>query len=168
MSTWFELLNQLKRRCSAEMLTPAQAAAFRELCRLMLMPEWLNLYGPHGSGKTFLAWALSRAMGGLYVPMPDDLDELPPQQQTLIVDNAPYSEAEVRRILSRCELLGAKTVLLVTCEPVQLPMPTVSLPAPSSEELERIGQVFTRLGFPVKSESIPEAPTLWDLMLAAV
>jgi len=167
MSTWFELLNQLKRRCSAEMLTPAQATAFNELCRLMLMPEWLNLSGPHGSGKTFLAWALSRATGGLYVPMPEDLDELPPQH-TLIVDNAPYSEAEVRRLLSRCELLGAKTVLLVTCEPVQLPMPTVSLPAPSSEELERIGQVFTRLGFPVKSESIPEAPTLWDLMLAAV
>lgn len=167
MSTWFELLNQLKRRCSAEMLTPAQATAFNELCRLMLMPEWLNLSGPHGSGKTFLAWALSRATGGLYVPMPEDLDELPPQH-TLIVDNAPYSEAEVRRILSRCELLGAKTVLLVTCEPVQLPMPTVSLPAPSSEEIERIGQVFTRLGFPVKSESLPEGPTLWDLMLAAV
>lgn len=167
MSTCFELLNQLKRRCSAEMLTPAQATAFNELCRLMLMPEWLNLSGPHGSGKTFLAWALSRATGGLYVPMPEDLDELPPQH-TLIVDNAPYSEAEVRRILSRCELLGAKTVLLVTCEPVQLPMPTVSLPAPSSEEIERIGQVFTRLGFPVKSESLPEGPTLWDLMLAAV
>ena len=168
MSTWFELLNQLKRRCSVEMLTPAQTAAFNELRRLMLMPDWLNLHGPHGSGKTFLAWALSRAMGVLYIPMPEDLDELPRGQHTVIVDNAPYSEAEVRRILSRCELIGAKTVLLVSCDPVQLPMLAVTLPAPSPEDIERIGQVFTRLSFPVKNESLPEAPTLWDLMLAAV
>jgi hypothetical protein len=168
MSTWLELMNDLKRRCSTEILTPAQIAAYERLCQIMNMPEWVNLSGPHGSGKTFLAWTVARATGAVYVPLPAQLDELEAHQHTLIVDNAPYKEREVRRLLSRCDLLGAQTVLLITCSPVSLPMPGVELPSPSDEDVVQVSRLISRLGYFFEAERLPEHPSFWDVLMASV
>jgi hypothetical protein len=168
MSTWLELLNDIKRRCSAELLTPAQAAAHDHLCQIMSMPEWANLCGPHGSGKTFLAWTVARATGGVYVPVPAQLDELESNQRTLIVDNAPHRENDVRRLLSRCSLLDAKTVLLVTHSPALLPMLRVELPQPSPEDIDLVTRLIIRLGYFFEAERLPENPSFWDVLQASV
>ena len=134
----------------------------------MSMPEWGNLCGPHGSGKTFLAWAVARATGAIYVPVPVQLSELEPNQHTLIVDNAPYREHEVRRLLSQCDLLGAQTVLLVTLSPVLLPMPSVKLPQPPIEDIDQVSRLISRLGYFFEAERLPQTPNFWDVMLASV
>lgn len=168
MSTWLELLNDLKRRCSAEILTPAQTAARERLCQLMSMPEWVNLCGPHGSGKTFLAWTVARATGGIFIPIPAELGESEAGQPTLIIDNAPHKETEVRRLLARCDLLGASAVLLVTRAPVTLPMPCIELPPPTSEDIEQVSRFISRLGYFFEADRLPETPNFWDVMLASV
>jgi len=168
MSTWLELLNQLKRHCSAELLTPTQVAARNRLCQVMSMPEWVNLCGPHGSGKTFLSWTVAQATGAVYVPIPAVLNELEGQQQALIVDNAPYREDDVRRLLARCDLLGAQTVLLVTNAPGMLPMPRVALPPPSPDDIEQVARLVSRLGYFFEADRLPQTPSFWDVLLASV
>lgn len=168
MSTWLELHNQFKRRCSAEMLTPAQAVAYERLCQMMSMPEWVNLYGPHGSGKTFLSWVVARATGAAYVPDPLQIEQLEPGQQVLVVDNAPFREDDVRRLLSRCSLLGAQTVLLTTRAAVLLPMPRVELPFPSAGDIDQLSRLISRLGYFFEAERLPEEPNFWDVMLASI
>lgn len=168
MSTWAEIVNDLKRRYAPEMLTPSQSAAYDRLCKLLSLPEWVNLNGPHGAGKTFVAWNVARATGAVYLPSQDDLDALPANQSGLIIDSVPHTEDAIRRLLSRCELLGAQSVLLVTCSPALLPMPSVELAPPTSEDIEQVGRLITRMGYFFKSDRLPESPSFWDVLLASV
>ena len=51
MSTWINLLNDIKRRVCVDMLTPTQHIAYADLCRLACHPEWINLHVAAGGGK---------------------------------------------------------------------------------------------------------------------
>src|SRR5689334_7799478 len=99
MSTWLKLVNDLKRRRTEEYLTETQQMTYQTLYEMVRFPQWINLYGVHGSGKTFLAWAIARTTGAAYVSTAEQLASLTFAQEMLIVDNTPYVESEVRRVL---------------------------------------------------------------------
>ena len=84
-----------------------------------------------------------------------------------MVDNAPYREEEVRRLLAQCDLLEAHTVLLVTRMPSQLPMPMIELPPPAREEIDQVGRFVGHLGYFLDASRLPDTPTFWNVLLAS-
>jgi hypothetical protein len=168
MSTWLLLTNDIKRRCSANILTPTQIALHDRLCKIMRSPDWANLHGAYGSGKTFLAWTVAQSINARYLPVPSMIVEIEETQQTLIIDNAPYQEKDVRNLFSQCELIAARAVLLVTYQPVILPMLQLELPLPTSEDIEQVSHFIKRSGYFFEGDRLPENPSFWDIMLASV
>ena len=168
MSTWLELANNLKRHFRSDYLTPTQETARNSLCQWLYTPEWINLYGPHGAGKTFVAWAVARATGATYVPVPEQLSDLRPNHEGLIVDNAPYEEIEVRNVLSDCGLLNCYSVVLVTRRSVSMPMQRVELCLPSRDEIGMACRTLARLSYVCDVTMLPGQPTYWDIIAACI
>lgn len=167
MSEWMRLLNEMKCRPIDEYLTPTQRQARDRICELLRFPNRINLHGPYGSGKTYVAWAVVRATGATHVPIPENLKELSPGHDILLIDNAPHREEDVRRLLATANLLRASSVVLITRESIGMPMHRVSLPLPTETEIEMVLKTYGRLGFYQQYE-LPTSPTFWNIMLACV
>lgn len=167
MSEWARLHNEMKRRPVEDYLTPSQREARDIICQTLRFPERVNLTGPYGSGKTYVAWAVVRATGALHVPLPEMLSELEPGHEILLIDNAPHVEPDIRRLLASANLLGASSVVLITRQPASMPMKRVQLALPSEEEVQGILETYARLGF-YQRRDLPERPTLWNILLSCV
>lgn len=167
MSTWLRLLNEMKRRPMEDYLTPSQRAARDQICDLLRFPNRINLYGPHGSGKTYVAWAVVRATGATHVPSPEHLAEMQPPHETLLIDNTAYHEAEIRRLMAVANLLGATSTVFITSAKVQMPMHYVNLPLPEPAEVAATLTAYARMGFYQVNE-LPANPSFWDIMQACV
>lgn len=168
MSDWLKLLAELKQRNPTEYLTPTQKVVHDKLCNSLNFPEWINLYGKHGVGKTFVAWSVARAIGGQHIPSPLSLENLKYGDNILLIDNAPYQESSVRKILAKCDLLGAKAIVFITRQPVSLPMKRVELYSPNQEDIEIVLRTFERLGYYRRQNNLSSHPTLWDVLQACV
>lgn len=168
MSTWLELSNEIKRRHSTAYLTDPQRLAHEALLQHLRGPNWVNLCGPPGSGKTLLAWLITRATGLTYVAHPARLRHLPPAPIGLIIDNAPVSEADARTILAECGLLNCLTVLLVTQRQIELQMRRVVLPLPTSDDIQVAARTLARLGYACNRASLPPQPSYWDVLAACI
>lgn len=168
MSTWLRLVNDLKRRRTEEYLTETQRSTYQALYEMVRFPQWINLYGVHGSGKTFLAWAIARTTGAAYVSTSEQLTSVTLAQEMLIVDNAPHLESDVRRVLASCDLLSANIVILVTDIPITMPIRRIELPRPTSDDISLIVRSLGRLGYPCEYTNLPVFPNLWDLLQACI
>lgn len=109
-STKEALAARIRDRLSPEWLTPSQAEVWEALHRFDGPPHRVvGVYGPEGSGKTFLAWLLERERYSTYgiwrdVPTPT----LP----RLTLDNAPSDRLSAREIRPLVDQLGLRQVLL--------------------------------------------------------
>ncbi len=167
MSRWMELLSEIKRRPVEEYLTPTQRLARDRICEILQHPNRVNLYGPHGGGKTYVAWSIVRAIGATHVPVPERLAQLSPGHECLIIDNVPHHETDVRRLLAISNLLNASSVVLITHLPVAMPLHRVELPLPTAEEVETVLKTYARFGY-YRQHQLPDAPGFWDILLACV
>jgi hypothetical protein len=167
MSEWLRLLNEMKRRPMEEFLTPTQRLARDEICELLRFPNRVNLHGPYGTGKTYVAWAVVRATGATHVSLPENLQMLLPPHEILLIDNAPHHEPEVRSLMASANLLGAVSVVFITRDAVEMPMHRVCLPLPEPNEVETILVTYARLGF-YQQHDLPVQPNFWDIMRACV
>jgi len=168
MSTWLRLVNDLKRRRPEEYLTETQRMTYQALYEMVRFPQWINLYGVHGTGKTFLAWAIARTTGAAYVSTSEQLTSLTLAQEILIVDNAPYVESDVRPVLASCGLLNANMVILVTDRPITMPIRRIELPLPTPNDISLIVRSLGRLGYPCEQTNLPASPHLWGLLQACI
>lgn len=168
MSTWLELSNELKRHYHSGYLTATQQAAYAALLEQLRGPNWVNLHGRPGCGKTLLSWLTARAAGLTYVARPSALRHMPPAPDGLIIDNAPVSEEGARAVLAECDLLNCLTVLLVTQRPIGMPMRRVELAIPTTEDVQAVVQTLARLGYPCNRASLPEHPSYWDVLAACI
>lgn len=167
MTEWMRLHNEMKRRPMEKYLTPTQKQARNKTCELLRFPNRINLFGPYGSGKTYVAWAIVRATGATHVPVPEKLHDLDPGQDILLIDNAAHYEADVRRILASANLLGASSVVVITRESVGMPMHRIFLPLPTGSEIEVVLRNYSRLGF-YEQHDLPSNPNFWNIMLSCV
>jgi len=137
MSKMLVLLNRLKAEARPELLTDKQSEALREIELLWSFPERVNLCGPTGSGKTMLGWVLSRSLKAYFYPSPKAFRENFQQDKgRVVVDNTPHDHQALRDVLADLQLRNARTVLLVTEQPNRLGLPTVTLPAPATEDID--------------------------------
>ena len=165
MSTWLRLVNEMKRRAPQEHFTQTQRAAYdRMVDRLQFPHQRINLYGAPGTGKTYLAWGLVRALDAAHVPVMSRLRERDGQPlPILILDNAPTYEDEIRSLLADAELMDAGSVVFITHRPTALRMQYIHLTRPTPDDIRQIGRTFGRLGFYEGSQP-PESPDLWQLL----
>lgn len=168
MSTWLELINEIKYRFTIDYLTPTQKSAFDVINQFMRFPNWVNLYGPHGAGKSFLAWAVARTFGATYVPSPEKLKELQSNHEWLIIDNSPYLELDVRNIFALCGIQNCFKVLIITQKPITMPINRVELSLPSHEDIETVVRTLARLGYIYNNSNHPEMLCFWDIITACV
>lgn len=116
MSTLIHRINAVKTACTLNWLTPSQAQAWRDLHNRLLLGDVVNLYGPPGSGKTFLAWLLVKLDYAIYNPL---LTSNPSKAKLLpIVDNYPFTREAYRDLLKRLSFGGYAQAVVLTRVPI--------------------------------------------------
>jgi len=161
------LLNQLKTQAKPNWLTDGQRAAFDAIRDALRFPETVNLYGPVGSGKTFLAWTLSRSLAMPYFPSPAAFDGRSGRPTTqAIVDNAGAGERTVRNLLAVAQRKGTHTLLFITHRPNEMGFQAIALPAPTLHDFDVVYRNLSLLEYyalpPVREGS------LWDAIHAVL
>jgi len=161
------LLNQLKTQAKPNWLTDGQRAAFDAIRDALRFPETVNLYGPVGSGKTFLAWTLSRSLAMPYFPSPAAFDGRSGRPTTqAIVDNAGAGERTVRNLLAVAQRKGTHTLLFITHRPNEMGFQAIALPAPTLHDFDVVYRNLSLLEYyalpPVREGS------LWDAIRAVL
>lgn len=165
MSEWLRLVNEMKRRAPQEYFTPTQRAAYDVLVERLQFPnQRLNLYGVPGTGKTYLAWGLARALEAVHVPVASRLRAFDGQPMPLLIlDNAPTYEDEERGLLADAALMDVGSVVFITQKPAALKMRQIQLDLPTPDDLRQIARTFGRLGF-YEVTTPPPSPNLWQLL----
>ncbi len=142
------LLNRLKAEARPDWLTDSQNAALAKIERLWRFPERANLYGPPGSGKTLLGWTVARALGASFYSSPRVYYAQSPQGQArVVIDNAPDDVLALRRLLAELQLNDTRSALVITSQLNRLGLPTVTLPAPTRQDVDVVYRNLSLLDF---------------------
>jgi len=137
MSRMLVLLNLLKSQASQSLLTNSQLTVYQNVLQVLRFPGTLNLHGPAGSGKTFLAWALSRSTNIRYFPSPAAFDDRAARPvASVIVDNTDAATRHVRDLLAISQRKGAHTLLFITREPNGFNLPLAMLGPPTPDDFD--------------------------------
>jgi hypothetical protein len=129
MSRYVNNLNKIRQGACEAWLTPCQRLAYNLLRERLQFLDAVNLWGEHGSGKTFIGWVLNKEEPVAYVPRLDDIPQAVngTQQDTIIVDNLSWRRTHVREALYRCHSYGYRRIVLITNEPVMEQIATVEV-----------------------------------------
>lgn len=161
MVEWIRLQNKLKLAASRELLAPSQRVAFCQLEDLMKWSNRINLFGVCGSGKTFLAWVMSKELGILYLPGPLRSKYSKYNSRVIAIDDAPSNRDEARALCSEA-LERASCVILLTRSAIEDHLLHVELRT-SLEDLVFIRNTLMRLGGPFNTVSELRPGLLWNL-----
>jgi hypothetical protein len=120
------LQQRIRDRLSPEWLTPSEQIVWEQLHRFSGPPHRIvSVYGPRGSGKSFLGWLMQREQYGTYGIWPDEPKPVHPR---LVLDNAPTAQASTRALRPLIEKLGIQQIILLSRERVNEPaMPAFEL-----------------------------------------
>lgn len=120
MSLYVEWINQIKMMSDESWLTENQKDVYQAVLTRWQAHPFVNLIGPAGSGKTFIARILAKNHGYVHT---HKIEDAPEQSQQVIVDNADYSRS--MRLMARVN--GLDRVILITQVPIREAMPSVRL-----------------------------------------
>jgi hypothetical protein len=161
MSCLLTLLNRLKAQANPGMLTDSQIAVYETILDHWRFPQRVNLYGPPGSGRTFLAWAISRSQGVPFCVSPNHLPESEKSLSCIVVDNVVSTERTIRDLLARLQLYGAYKALLVTDRCIDLSLAPAELSAPSADDFDVVYHNLSLLDYyalePIQQGNLWEA-----------
>lgn len=117
MSTFVRCLNLIKTRRTYAWLTPSQQVVLAAIAKVLQVPATVNLFGPAGVGKTFLAWVLAEQMSYVYLSTPNQLGQADSSEtKGVIVDNChPHRQAH-RNLLKELHFLQIPCAILLTRE----------------------------------------------------
>lgn len=147
MSRYIRILNAIKSNIATLALTPSQLACQRLIKERLVYPGVVNLYGPHGVGKTLLGWAMANAGEVTYIVHPSRLEELNLTDAPFaFVDNATEERSAFRRIVGTLELAGIERVIIVTHLPADDYVFRAELKL-TEEDIETVRKNLNRLGY---------------------
>jgi hypothetical protein len=105
----------IKTHHSTEWLTPSQARALLALKEVMRVPGTVNLCGPPGVGKTFLAWVLADTSDYAYFPHLNSFSRAPGvATPNVIIDNANPSRLSHRTVLKALQFEEIRRAVVIT------------------------------------------------------
>jgi hypothetical protein len=156
MSLYTTWINLIKERADEHWLTDSQRQVYECLLSRWKSAQFVNLYGPSGGGKTFIARLLAKKHGYAYM---HDLEQAPPNAAEVILDNAEYTR--MLRPLARSRGLGR--VLLVTRTPVHEAMPKLSLEL-TDRDVRQFQAVLSNDCGIVFTETIPQGLDLAEII----
>lgn len=120
------LQQRIRDRLSPDWLTPSQQKVWDQLHLFNGPPHRVvNVYGPRGSGKTFIGWLMQREGYATYEIWPGARRPIHPR---LTLDNAPADRASARSVRPLVDELGIRQVILLSRQRVDEPdMPAFAL-----------------------------------------
>lgn len=117
MSDFIRILNSIKTHWDLSWLTPSQQQCLTELQASLRVPGSINLFGKHGVGKTFLAWAVARENGLAYFPHLTLFEQAEiVDADGVIIDNCLPGRIEHREVLKALQFRGIRRAILITTE----------------------------------------------------
>ncbi|MFW6116685.1 MAG: hypothetical protein ACOC6F_03065 [bacterium] len=156
MSLYIEWINRIKEKADEEWLTDSQREVYESILSHWKAHPFVNLCGPSGSGRTFIARLLAKEHGYAYT---HDIEEAPPDAAEVIVDDAQYSRT--MRLVARAKGLGR--VLLITSRPVREAMPRVELEL-DDKDVRQFQAVLANHCDIVFKETIPQGVDLAEII----
>ncbi len=159
----------LERSGDAQGLTPSQSVAAVTIEKALKQGvPYLNLWGPAGVGKTFLAHHLVQRCQGIYLPAPAAQTTTALSGRWVCVDNVRATRAEVRTVYSKLSWREATAVLVVTQTPAQDSVYAVQLQL-TMNDLATVRKTMLAL---YRDCSLPDvganSTTLWMFVSACV
>jgi hypothetical protein len=118
VNRFVDTLNRIRQRVSVDWLTPSQRAAYERLREQLEFLDEVNLWGAHGTGKTFIGWVLDRQGLAAYAARSESVEPAS-VTRVVVVDNSDWRRRAVRDALHRCREYGYGKVVLISTEPVQ-------------------------------------------------
>lgn len=160
MSEFIRISNAIKIHRNDTWLTPSQRSADTAIRDMLRVPQTINLRGPVGCGKTFLAWHLADELGYVYLSSPSQLTQVETLgSKGLIIDNCHsdrWAHRDMLKILQMHHILRAifitRQIIRDYTRSIELEL-GVSDPDKVCENLSTIG-VFRG----------SDAPNLWYLV----
>lgn len=120
------LQQRIRDRLSPEWLTPSQQQVWELLHRFHGPPHRvINVFGPRGSGKSFIGWLMHREGYATYDTW---TGEHRPVHPRLTLDDAPSTRASARSVRPLVDKLGIRQIILLSSQRVDEPdMPAFGL-----------------------------------------
>lgn len=156
MSLFTTWINLIKEKADEDWLTDSQREVYEPIQSRWKSAQFVNLHGPPGSGKTFIARLLAKKHGYAYT---HDLEQAPASAAQVIVDNAEYTR--MMRPLARD--LGLGRILLISRTPVREAMPKVNLEL-NDRDVRQFQATLAEHCDIVFTETIPEGTDLARLI----
>lgn len=152
MSLYVEWVNLIKERATASWLTDNQRTAYEQILKQWPAVPFVNLLGPPGCGKSFVARILVKEHGYIYT---HDLQAAPEHAANVIVDDAEYT----RLMRPTAQMLGLGRVIVITCTPVRDPMPRAEIRLADKDVRQALHNLYTHCGI----QFLATTPTGTDL-----
>lgn len=160
MSDFVRGLNLIKTRRDSDWLTPSQEEALAALQKTLRIPCTVNLFGPAGTGKTFLAWTLADHLGYVYFSHIEDFVTEDWSGPGIIVDNCRPERRVHRDILKELSFRNVRYAVLVSRQLVRDYTHYVELELTPNDRTKAWDNL-TRIGLFRENE---QASNLWQLI----
>jgi hypothetical protein len=159
VNRFVDTLNRIRQRAGVEWLTPSQRRAYALLRERLEFLDAVNLWGAHGTGKTFIGWVLDRQGLAAYAAR---LEAFEPAlaERVVVVDNSDWRRRAVRDALHRCREYGYGKVVLISTEPVQEQMASVELRL-TADDLQAVAENLRTVGVAPYNDA---PKNLWDMV----
>jgi hypothetical protein len=157
MSLYVEWLNLIKLKADNSWLTISQAPVYNAILTNWMNQPFINLYGAHGSGKSFIARLLSSKNQYTYS---SSLEEVPEGSTNIVIDDASYSRS-MRTIARERQLTR---IILITVLQITEAMPHVELMLTEKDREQFVAGVGKNCQI-FFNNSIPEGTDLNQILI---
>jgi ABC-type cobalamin/Fe3+-siderophores transport system ATPase subunit len=160
MSLYVQWINLIKEKATLEWLTDSQRATYDRILSQWLGAPFVNLCGPPGCGKSFIARLLSKYEGYIYT---QDLQTVEHGVANAVLDNAQYT----RTMRPTVSLIEIGRVILVTRRRVSDPMSVAEIDLTEKDVRQFLHNLYTQCGISFTATK-PEGTDLARILRAEV
>lgn len=157
MSLYIEWMNLIKSKANVSWLLKSQVPVYNALQTQWLRQRFVNLYGPPGSGKSFLGRLLASQNKYLFTT---DLNEVPEGSKNIVLDDASY----VRSLRILASERNLSHIILITQTQVNEAMPAVELRLNDTDvgQFQGVLAKYCQIYF---TDSVPEGYDLHEIII---